>query len=269
MVPRPGFWRCSPDLPDPLPVRNPVIVALDVPGEERALELIDALGDLAGGVKVGLQLFCAAGPALVRRIRRDGIPVFLDLKFHDIPHTVGRAMAEAVALDVQMVTVHTLGGVEMMRAAREAALEGAGGGKPPLVLGVTVLTGLDGRDLEEVGIPRSPAEETLRLVRAGLRAGLDGFVCSAREVEMLRATVPSGIRLVTPGIRPRGAAPDDQKRTMEPEAALERGADWLVVGRPVVTAPDPRAVLAGLLETTGDASGPPPSRSRGRAGRAG
>ncbi len=231
-----------------LPVDNPVVVALDVSSPKRARRLAEALRDKAGAVKIGLQLFCSAGPGLVREMRENGIPVFLDLKLHDIPNTVARALEEAVALDVQMATLHTLGGVEMMRTARERAQERAGrlGREAPLLLGVTVLTGMDGLDLEAVGIPRSVGEETERLVDLGLEAGLGGFVCSPLEVERLRRRVPPHVKLVTPGIRPPGASRDDQKRVMGPAEALEAGADWLVIGRPVVAAEDPREALESI-----------------------
>ncbi len=230
-------------------MRNPVILALDVSTAERALALAGQLAPLLGAVKVGKELFTAAGPDLVRQLRRTGVAVFLDLKFHDIPHTVARAVEAAVRLDVQMLTVHASGGRAMLEAAVQAAHAGAArlGRAAPLVLGVTVLTSLDDAALAELGIPVPAVTQVERLARLAVGAGVRGLVCSPRELSALRSGLPADVQLVTPGIRPAGAAVDDQKRTLTPREALAAGADWLVIGRPILAAPDPRAAVEEIL----------------------
>lgn len=230
-------------------MRNPLIVALDVPEAGRALALATQLAPVVGAVKIGKELFTAVGPEIVRRLRDTGAAVFLDLKFHDIPHTVARAVEAAVRLDVQMLTLHTSGGLAMMQAAERAARAEAQrlGRTPPLLLGVTVLTSLDDAALAELGIPASTAAQVERLARLAVRAGLRGLVCSPLELPALRAWLPRAVQLVTPGIRPPGAGADDQKRTLGPREALAAGADWLVIGRPITAAPDPRAATEQIL----------------------
>jgi len=230
-------------------MRNPLIVALDVPDADRALALAARLAPVVGAVKVGLELFTAAGPDIVRRLRAAGAAVFLDLKLHDIPHTVARAVEAAVRWDVQMLTVHTSGGRAMLAAAEQAARAEAQrrGQAPPLVLGVTVLTSLDEAALAEVGVAAGPAAQVERLARLAVSAGLRGLVCSPLELPALRAALPREIQLVTPGIRPPGTDAGDQKRTLGPREALAAGADWLVVGRPILAAPDPRAAAEQIL----------------------
>ena len=230
-------------------MRNPLIVALDVPDADRALALAARLAPVVGAVKVGLELFTAAGPDIVRRLRAAGAAVFLDLKLHDIPHTVARAVEAAVRWDVQMLTVHTSGGRAMLAAAEQAARAEAQrrGQAPPLVLGVTVLTSLDEAALAEVGVAAGAAAQVERLARLAVSAGLRGLVCSPLELPALRAALPREIQLVTPGIRPPGTDAGDQKRTLGPREALAAGADWLVVGRPILAAPDPRAAAEQIL----------------------
>jgi orotidine-5'-phosphate decarboxylase len=229
-------------------MRNPIIAALDVPAAEAALELANKIAPFVGGFKIGAELFTAAGPDIVRRIRDTGVPVFLDLKFHDIPNTVSKAVAAAVKLDVQMLTVHASGGTAMLKAAETAAQESARqlGHEPPLVLGVTVLTSFDSHALSEVGFDPNPARQVRRLADIAIKAGLRGLVCSPLEVAELRQMLPDGTQLVTPGVRVESNPADDQKRTLLPRQALDAGANWLVIGRPIYAAPDPRAAAEAI-----------------------
>jgi orotidine-5'-phosphate decarboxylase len=234
-----------------MPMRNPIIVALDQPAAAKALALAEQLAGAVAAVKIGSELFTAAGPEIVRRIRSLGLNVFLDLKFHDIPNTVAKAVSSAVALDVQMLTIHTSGGLEMMRAAENAAREHAGklGTNPPLILGVTILTSLDSQGITEVGFEANVGRQVQRLATLAAKAGLRGLVCSPLEVADLRSILPEDFQLVTPGIRLPDAAADDQKRTLTPKQALEAGASWLVVGRPIYAAPNPREAAERILQT--------------------
>jgi len=230
-------------------MRNPIIVALDVPDIDAALRLVEPLAPVVGAFKVGKELFVSAGPEIVRRIRGTGAAVFLDLKFHDIPNTVARAIAAAVRLDVQMLTVHTSGGRAMLEAAEKSAQESAAalGRSAPLVLGVTVLTSLDSNELAEVGVEPNVGRQVERLAMLAAKSGLRGLVCSPLEIAALRQMLPSEIQLVTPGIRAADAKADDQKRTMSAPEAIAAGATWLVVGRPLCTAPNPRAAAERML----------------------
>jgi len=229
-------------------MRNPILVALDLPTAGAALALARQLAPVVGGFKVGSELFTNAGPEVVRQLRARGSAVFLDLKFHDIPNTVAKAVAAAVQLDVQMLTVHTSGGLEMLRAAQKAAQESAAATSQtiPLVLGVTVLTSLDDGALMETGCGSSVTAQVERLAQLAARAGLPGLVCSPREIAALRRLLPREVQLVTPGIRTGAEPADDQKRTLTPSEALAAGADWLVIGRPICAAPDPRAAAARI-----------------------
>jgi orotidine-5'-phosphate decarboxylase len=232
-------------------MRNPIILALDVPTADQALGLARQLAPVLGAVKIGNELFTASGPDLVRQIRALGLNVFLDLKFHDIPNTVAKAVASAVKLDVQMLTIHTSGGSEMMRAAENAAQEAAAktGGTVPLVLGVTILTSLDSNAIAEVGFPANVGQQVIRLAKLAVASGLRGLVCSPLEVAALRQFLPKEVQLVTPGIRPAESASDDQKRTLTPKEALAAGADWLVIGRPIYGAKDPRRAAEEILQS--------------------
>lgn len=231
---------------------NPIIVALDVPSMEAALSLASQLAPVVGAFKIGSELFTSTGPDIVRRIRATGAPVFLDLKFHDIPNTVAKAVAAATRLDVQMLTIHTSGGLEMMRAAETAAQETARqANRPaPLVLGVTVLTSMDAKNLAEIGVGSGVGPQVERLAKLAMEAGLRGLVCSPLEIAALRRILPAQMQLVTPGIRTGAEKADDQKRTLTPHEAITQGANWLVIGRPIYAAPNPRAaaesILAGL-----------------------
>ncbi|MEW6305003.1 MAG: orotidine-5'-phosphate decarboxylase [Verrucomicrobiota bacterium] len=232
-------------------MKNPIIAALDVPDLETAVGLAGQLKSCVGAFKIGSELFTSAGPEVVRRIRALGSPVFLDLKFYDIPNTVAKAVAAAVRLDVQMLTLHVSGGSEMLKAADESARETARslGRKPPLLLGVTVLTSFDNNELNEVGVHFDVARQVERLANIAVRCGLGGLVCSPLEVAGLRQFLPSEMQLVTPGVRASGAGTNDQKRVLAPHEALAAGANWLVVGRPIYTAVNPVAAVEEILAT--------------------
>ena len=230
---------------------NPIIVALDVPSVEKALALAEQVAPAVGAFKIGSELFTSGGPDIVRRIRATGASVFLDLKFHDIPNTVAKSVAAATRLDVQMLTIHTGGGPEMMRAAEASAQETASSlGRPaPLVLGVTVLTSMDGNELASVGLPPNPSKQVERLAALAASAGLRGLVCSPLELAALRQLLPATMQLVTPGIRGPGDAAGDQKRTLSAPEAMIAGASWLVIGRPIYAAENPRAAAEKILAT--------------------
>jgi len=232
-------------------VQNPIIAALDVPTAEAALKLAQQIAPAVGAFKIGGELFTASGPDIVRRIRDTGAAVFLDLKFHDIPNTVAKAVASAVRLDVQMLTIHTSGGSEMMRAAEQSAQQTAlqSGGKAPLVLGVTVLTSMDGNALSEIGLETNVGKQVERLATLAVKSGLRGLVCSPLEIVALRQIIPSHVQLVTPGIRTGAEKADDQKRTLSPREALDAGASWLVIGRPIYAAENPRAAAEKILQS--------------------
>jgi len=232
-------------------IRNPVIVALDIPTANEAVALAMQVAPAVGAFKIGSELFTAAGPEIVRRIRATGAAVFLDLKFHDIPNTVAKAVASAVRLDVQMLTVHASGGLSMLQAAEESAQKTASqaGLNPPLVLGVTVLTSMSTDDLSQLGIDRSVGGQVERLAQLAARAGLRGLVCSPLEVAGLRQGLPREMQFVTPGVRGPGDAAGDQKRTLSAREAIDAGADWLVIGRPIYAAQNPLAAAEAIVET--------------------
>ncbi|HEX3818660.1 MAG TPA: orotidine-5'-phosphate decarboxylase [Chthoniobacterales bacterium] len=218
-------------------VRARIIVALDLPTREAALQMARTLSPHPGFFKIGLQLFIVAGPEIVRAVRDLGSRIFLDLKLHDIPNTVGRAVESAGSLGAEMLTIHLSGGREMIEAAVQAA--------PPemLLLGVTVLTSSNDKTLRETGVSANVEEQVLQLAKLGVESRLRGFVASPHELASLRRAHGDEIKIVTPGIRPSGTAPNDQKRAMTPAEALHVGADYLVIGRPITAAPDPRAAL--------------------------
>ncbi|MGD0831848.1 MAG: orotidine-5'-phosphate decarboxylase [Terracidiphilus sp.] len=225
--------------------RKRLIVALDVPDAASAFELVSQLEKSCQWFKVGLELFVAAGPAVIEPLVARGHSVFLDLKLFDIPNTVAGAVRSAAALGVKMLTLHAAGGPAMLAAAQEAL---AGVAEPPQLLAVTVLTSMDESQVKAVGLERSPAEQVELLARMGMEAGIRGFVCSPREVGCLREIAgPEGV-LVIPGIRPAGAAVGDQKRIATPAEALRLGASYLVVGRPITQAADPAAAAEGILQ---------------------
>jgi orotidine-5'-phosphate decarboxylase len=225
-----------------------IFVALDFANPMAALGLADRLDPAQCGLKVGKELFVIGGPEPVRWMVDRGFKVFLDLKFHDIPNTVASACAAATRLGVFLIDVHASGGRAMLKAARGAVSDTAAamGRKPPLLIGVTVLTSLADADLREVGHAGSAADEVLQLARLTRDCGLDGVVCSAHEAATIRAACGPDFRLVTPGIRLADAARDDQARIVSPEAAVRAGADYLVIGRPITQAADPLATLNAI-----------------------
>jgi len=225
---------------------NPkIIVALDYAEAKTALNLVERIEPSLCRVKVGKELFTAAGPAFIEQLMRRGFEVFLDLKFHDIPNTTAQACKAAAGLGVWMINVHALGGRKMLEAAKEAVDTCE---RPPKLIAVTVLTSMAQADLNEIGIIATPAEMVLRLAKLAQESGLDGVVCSAQEAALLRQHCGAEFCLVTPGIRLADAAADDQSRVMTPRAALEQGAHYLVIGRPITRADDPLLALQNITQ---------------------
>lgn len=222
-----------------------LIVALDVPTAQAAKEFVDRLEGTCQWLKIGLELFTAAGPAMVEELVGRGHSIFLDLKFHDIPNTVAGAVRSAAALGVRMMTLHALGGPAMLAAARNEMQKVA---NPPELLAVTILTSMDAAQLGAVGVAASPGEAAERLARLGVEAGIRGFVCSPQEVAALRTMTGSAGILVVPGIRPAGAALGDQKRVATPAETLRQGASFLVVGRPITQAANPALAARQILD---------------------
>ncbi len=222
-------------------IADKIIVALDVANKDRALDLVEELRDQISFFKIGLQLYTAEGPEMVRTVLGTGAKVFLDLKLHDIPNTVAKAVESAGSLGVQMLTVHLSGGAEMVRAAVAARKSDVS------VLGVTVLTSATKETLGETGISGSVDDQVLRLAKIGVKNGVDGIVASPKEIKMLRAEFGGKIRIVVPGIRPSWSAAGDQKRTMTPREALDAGADYLVIGRPIIADQNPREAVEKIM----------------------
>ena len=229
-----------------------LLVALDVESGARAIELATTLHGLVEGVKIGSRLFTLEGPALVRRLSDEGARVFLDLKFHDIPNTVAQAVAAAVTTGAWMINVHASGGVPMMQAAAKAATETAArlGQAKPLVIAVTVLTSMDQDTLRAGGVERPLFDQVVALARMAQQAGLDGVVASPQETAAIRAACGPDFAIVTPGIRgaSAGVEKNDQARTMGPGEAVRAGANYLVVGRPIIAAADPRRAAQDIVE---------------------
>lgn len=228
-----------------------LILALDVPDEAQGLAVLERVGAEVRWVKIGLQLFTRHGPSVVEQVAARGYHVFLDLKLHDIPNTVASAVESLGRLPIEMLTLHAGGGSEMIRAAEQARRRV----RPSLtLLGVTVLTSLDAAGLNETGVLGQPVDQVLRLARLARGAGIGGLVCSPLELPAVRAALGSEVVLVTPGIRPSGAEANEQKRVMTPAEAARGGASFIVVGRPILAAPDPAAVARAVvaeLATTG------------------
>jgi len=236
---------------DPLEIaRQRLIVALDVPDARSAMRLVAELEGPCSWFKIGLELFVAAGPAVLEPIVARGHNVFLDLKLHDIPNTVAGAVRSAASLGVRMLTVHAGGGPAMLAAAKAAL---AGIAHPPELLAVTVLTSMDAAQLQAAGVNRAPSQQVEVLAKMGIGAGIRGFVCSPQEVAAVRALTGSEGVLVIPGIRPAGAAIGDQKRVAGPAEALRMGASYLVVGRPITQAPNPTEAARAILEEMAEA----------------
>lgn len=225
-------------------IQSPVIVALDYPHLENALEVVDQLDPGLCRLKVGKELYTREGPAVLGALHDRGFQVFLDLKFHDIPTTVAKACAVAADMGVWMMNVHASGGARMMEAAR-SAVEQAGSGS--LLIAVTVLTSMSGDEFPSIGLSGPVDEHVLRLARLAQGAGLHGVVCSAQEAPMLRKALDPGFLLVTPGIRPADSASDDQKRTATPSAAMAMGVNYLVIGRPITQDAHPAKALGAIL----------------------
>ena len=229
--------------------KDRIIIALDVKDKEEAAKVVSGLKD-ARTFKVGLELFTAEGPALFQKLRVLRKDIFLDLKLHDIPNTVAGAVRSAVRHGVQMMTIHTSGGKEMMARAAAAARETSEAEKlsRPLLLGVTVLTSLKSAELEEVGMNPDVSGQVIRLAGLAKAAGMDGVVCSPQEIEIVRKEFGRELLVVTPGIRPAWAAAQDQKRIMTPAEAVAKGADYLVIGRPITGAPSPSEAFQKIVE---------------------
>ena len=228
-----------------------IIVPLDFNTTEQALQLVEKLKPDLCRLKVGKELFTTAGPDLVEKLINKGFDIFLDLKFHDIPTTVAKACAVAADMGVWMLNVHASGGSEMMSLAREEIEKKS---HRPLLIGVTILTSMNQEALAELGIQCSVEEQVMRLARLTSDAGLDGVVCSAHEVKMLRDNLDREFKLVTPGIRPGGSNKGDQKRVMTPGQAINAGSDYLVIGRPITQAKDPVQALKDISEEISAAS---------------
>lgn len=229
-------------------ISSPVIVALDYPDQAQALAMAARLDPAKVRVKVGKELFTRSGPAVVDALHKLGFEVFLDLKFHDIPNTVAGAVRAAADMGVWMVNVHASGGARMMSAAADAI---AGHSNKPLLIAVTVLTSMDGTDLQQVGIHDEPAVQVQRLAELAKASGMDGVVCSAREAAMLKQACGPSFALVTPGIRPLGAEAGDQRRVLTPRQAQEAGVDYMVIGRPITQSPEPTVVVEQILTELG------------------
>jgi len=230
----------------PVSTLSPVVVALDYPNQELALDMAKQLDPAQCRVKVGKELYTASGPIILEKLHSLGFDVFLDLKFHDIPNTCAKAVGVAADLGVWMVNVHASGGRRMMEAARNELEKKA---HQPLLIGVTVLTSMEQNDLAEVGLNLDPQEQVRRLALLTENSGLDGVVCSAQEVELIRNNCSADFLTVTPGIRPVGSEQGDQRRVLTPEQALAAGVNYMVIGRPITQAENPALACSDILES--------------------
>ncbi|MBO7926101.1 orotidine-5'-phosphate decarboxylase [Pseudoalteromonas sp. HL-AS2] len=221
-----------------------ILIALDYDDQQAALDFVKQLSPDSCRLKVGKEMFTYFGPAFVKELIDLGFDVFLDLKFHDIPNTVAKAVTAAAKMGVWMVNVHASGGFEMMSKAKQALAPF--GDKAPLLIAVTVLTSMDETELKRLGVEKTPQEQVIYLAKLAKEAGLDGVVCSAQEAQQLKAELGAGFKLVTPGIRPVGSDAGDQKRIMTPKQAIDAGSDYLVIGRPITQADNPVTVLADV-----------------------
>ncbi len=223
---------------------SPIVVALDFPTQEQALAMADQLDPKLCRVKVGKELYTATGPVILEQLHKRGYDVFLDLKFHDIPNTCAKAVGVAADLGVWMVNVHASGGQKMMEAARNELEKKT---HKPLLIGVTVLTSMERSDLAGIGLDIEPMEQVERLAKLTQLSGLDGVVCSAREVALIREICGKDFLTVTPGIRPEGSEVGDQKRVMTPKQAIEAGVDYMVIGRPITQSQDPKHICSSIV----------------------
>lgn len=233
--------------------KNKIILALDVPDVKEAYAIIADLGNNVGLYKIGLQLFTAHGPEIVKKIQDTGTPIFLDLKFHDIPNTVQKAVESACQLDVQMLTIHLSGGLPMAKAAvaglsAVSSTTSTSTTSAPCILGVTVLTSTSQEDLASLNISTPLADQVVHLAKMGKQAGIGGIVASPLEIQAIRQAVGPDLKIVTPGVRPTWAASNDQQRIMTPDEALAAGADYLVIGRPITAAPNRKDALDRILD---------------------
>jgi orotidine-5'-phosphate decarboxylase len=236
-----------------IPQENPIYCALDTVDAAEAVALARLLKGAVGGVKLGLEFYCANGADGFKRVAEVGLPIFLDLKFHDIPNTVAGAIKAVMPLAPKIITIHTQGGPEMMRKASETAAEQAQkhGVSMPCVAGVTILTSLNGADLAKIGVGDTVADQVARLASLAAKCGLGGMVCSPHEIALARAATHADFKLIVPGIRPEGSATGDQKRVMTPLEATQAGADILVIGRPITKAADPAAAARDIAASLG------------------
>lgn len=227
---------------------NPILCAIDTPSINHARDLAASIAPHVGGLKLGLEFFNAHGPDGIERMADLGAPIFADLKFHDIPNTVAGAVRSIMRARPFMLNVHTSGGPAMMKAAR-AAMDELPENERALLIGVTILTSMDETDLAAIGMRGTPQDQVLRLATLAKECGLDGVVCSAHEIELLKSELGTDFKLVVPGIRPAGADIGDQKRIKTPEQAVKDGADYIVIGRPITAADDPAAAAAAIAAT--------------------
>ena len=237
----------NPDLGKDMLQDSKVVVALDYADEASALNFVDKINPSQCRLKVGKEMFTLFGPEFVRKLVARDFDVFLDLKFHDIPNTVAKAVAAAAELGVWMVNVHACGGQRMMEAAKAALVPY--GDKAPILIAVTVLTSMEQEDLAQMGVNISPAEQVIRLATLTQKSGLDGVVCSSQEAAMLKEKLGESFQLITPGIRPAGSAAGDQRRIMTPVEAVAAGSDYLVIGRPITQAASPMQVLTEINDS--------------------